>query len=129
MVYRRTTFVQPFRSGDIVFVEQVGYEAEWWFNWPGIVRELLKDGREVLVEFMGYGNTDNRTVAVPARALENLRDPAIILRTQRIASQARQTARSKTAKSLSKSVSTVSPANLLDEDDLDDEDGPCKLLN
>lgn len=78
---------QSFDVGDVVYTTDDDYGREWWYNWPGTVRQVLRSGREFLVEFMGFDKVEKRTAVLPVGSIQHLQDPQIGARVNRILSQ------------------------------------------
>lgn len=58
--------------GDAVYTVADQYENEWWFKWPGVIVRLVGD--RALVEFMGFGDREQRQQPIRLRDLQHLAD-------------------------------------------------------
>jgi hypothetical protein len=115
---------QPVRIGDVVFVSESGYEQEWWFNWPGIVRKLTQTGT-AQVEFMGFERAEKRTVSLSVRLVQHLLDKGISARVAKIVRQLRA---ADADPDMDNNLRNHAPPKLLEEDE-DESDDPDDLLN
>lgn len=62
------------------------YSDEWFFNWPGLVTGFSDSGA-VKVEFMGWGNSEGRTVDMDRTELREVKDANVLARIDRIKRQ------------------------------------------
>lgn len=72
------------KVGDIVFTDAEEYRNEWWWNWPGVVREAPETEDHVVVEFMGFAQMVTRRRKFDRQILKVVDDDVFKARLDRV---------------------------------------------
>lgn len=69
---------------DVVYTEEEQFRDEWWWKWPGVVREASETEDFVVVEFMGFAQMVTRRRKFDRLHLKVMEDDVMRARIDRV---------------------------------------------
>lgn len=81
---RTSQLGRSFQVGDIVFTDAEEFRDQWWWGWPGVVRECSELEDHCIVEFMGFAQMVTRRRKVNKRQLKLLDEDGVHARIDRV---------------------------------------------